>query len=49
MCKEGTPDTRNAFWSLVKKSEERSHLENAADIKSAIRMVIGKIGYVSQT
>jgi hypothetical protein len=34
---------------LVKNPEYRSHLENAADIKSAIGMDIGKIGYVSQT
>jgi hypothetical protein len=46
MCEEETKDTRNAFWSLVKKSEDRRHLENAAEIKPVIRTDIGEIGYV---
>ena len=48
MCEEETMDTKSAFWSLVKKPEDRSHLENAAEIKPLIRMGIGEIGYVSQ-
>jgi hypothetical protein len=48
MCKEETLDTRNAFWSLMKKPEDRSHIENAAEIKSAIRMGIGEISCVPE-
>ena len=49
MCEEETEDTRNAFWSLFMKPEDRSQLENTAEIKPVIRMGIGEIGYVFQT
>jgi hypothetical protein len=36
-------DTKNVFWSLIKKPEDKSHLENAAEIKPVIGMGTGEI------
>jgi hypothetical protein len=47
MCEEETMDTRNAFWYLVKKLEDRRQMENAAEIKPVIRMGNKLIYYVA--